>query len=185
MFDVQSARNLGLSTTAALLAIGLTQQRYAFINMSIIRFIIPEIHFVTWSFLCSASALRNLVHSVSTLLEIILLVLLGNDLSNITRGNGQTVPTLSHHQQCCCAGPDQAVILGLVGFAAVLLARFISCLITSFVITRFHTVSILRRRPLHTILLSRHNTLGTIDARWLAIVVLGGLRGPGTYGEKL
>ena len=139
MSDVQSARNLGLSTTAALLAIGLTQQRYAFINMSIIRFIILEIHFVTWSFLCSASALRNLVHSVSTLLEIILLVLLGNDLSNITRGNGQTFPTISHHQQCCCAGPDQAVILGLVGFAAVLLARFMSCLITSFVITRCHT----------------------------------------------
>ena len=61
-------------------------------------------------------------------------------------------------------------------------------IITSFVITRFHT-SILRKRPFHTIvLLSRHNTLaqlGTIDARWLAIVVLGGLRGPGTYGEKL
>ena len=27
-------------------------------------------------------------------------------------------------------------------------------------------------------------TLGTIDARWMAIVVLGGLRGPGTYGEN-
>ena len=95
MFYVQSARNLGLSTTAALLAIGLTQQRYAFINMSIIRFIILECHLVTWSCLCSASALRNLMHSVSTLLEIILLVLLGNDLSNITRGNGQTFPPIS------------------------------------------------------------------------------------------
>ena len=35
------------------------------------------------------------MHSVSTLLEIILLVLLGNDLSNITRGNGQTFPPIS------------------------------------------------------------------------------------------
>ena len=42
MFDhdlVQSARHLGFSQLAALLAIGLAQQRYAFINMSIIRWV--------------------------------------------------------------------------------------------------------------------------------------------------
>ena len=40
------------------------------------------------------------------------------------------------------------------------------------------------RRPWkQSTLFSVDATLGTIDTRWLAIVVLGGLRGPGTYGE--
>ena len=41
-----------------------------------------------FTFVLSASATRNFVHSVSTLFEIVLLVLLGNDLSTITRANG-------------------------------------------------------------------------------------------------
>ena len=51
-----------------------------------------EMRLFTRSYICSASATRNFVHSVSTLFEIILLVLLGNDLSTITRGNGETFP---------------------------------------------------------------------------------------------
>ena len=48
----QSALHLGLSQLAALLAIGLAQQRYAFINMSIIRWftyiISLEMHLFTF-----------------------------------------------------------------------------------------------------------------------------------------
>ena len=51
-----------------------------------------EMCLFTWSYICSASATRNFVHSVSTLSEIILLALLGNDLSIITRGNGDSFP---------------------------------------------------------------------------------------------
>ena len=142
MTCVQSARHLGLSQLAALLAIGLAQQRYAFINMSIIRWftytISLEMHLFTWSHLCSASATRNFVHSVSTLFEIILLVLLGNDLSTITRGNG-----VKHFHLCqdlqlieLLAGGEEAVALGLVGFASVLAARLLACIITSSIITR-------------------------------------------------
>ena len=144
MVCVQSARHLGLSQLAALLAIGLAQQRYAFINMSIIRWftyiISLDMHLFTWSHLCSASATRNFVHSVSTLFEIILLVLLGNDLSTITRGNG-----VKHFHLCqdlqlieLMAGAEEAVALGLVGFASVLAARLLACIITSSIITRFN-----------------------------------------------
>ena len=74
------------------------------------------------------------------------------------------------------------MFFGLVGIAAVLAARLISCIITSSIITRFSCLGNLCLKTLH---LSLHATLGTIDARWLAIVVLGGLRGPGTYGGRL
>ena len=37
------------------------------------------------------------------------------------------------------AGAEEAVALGLVGFAAVLAARLISCIITSSIITRFNS----------------------------------------------
>ena len=74
------------------------------------------------------------------------------------------------------------MVLGLVGIAAVLAARLISCIITSSIITRFSQRNVLILTTLH---LSLHATLGTIDTRWLAIVVLGGLRGPGTYGGRL
>ena len=96
------------------------------------------IHLFTCSHLCSASATRNFVHSVSTLFEIILLVLLGNDLSTITRGNG--VKHLCQDLQLIelLAGPEEAVALGLVGFASVLAARLLACIITSSIITRFN-----------------------------------------------
>ena len=77
--------------------------------------------------------------------------------------------------------------LGLVGFAAVLAARLLSCIITSSIITRFSLDQCLENKSLSKYCitaLSLHATLGTIDARWLAIVVLGALRGPGTYGER-
>ena len=88
----QTASHLGLSKLMALLSIGLAQQRYTFINMSIIRWLKwQDAHLLfTWSYICSASATRNFVHSLSTLFEIILLVLIGINLSNITRGNGET-----------------------------------------------------------------------------------------------
>ena len=41
---------------------------------------------------CSASATRNFVHSLSHLFEIMLLILLGNDTSRITRGNSEILP---------------------------------------------------------------------------------------------
>ena len=40
----------------------------------------------------SASATRNFVHSLSHLFEIMLLILLGNDTSRITRGNSEILP---------------------------------------------------------------------------------------------
>ena len=131
----------------------------------------------TWSYIFSASALRNFVHSVSTLFEIILYVLIGNNLSNIIFKNGET---FEEEKRLKLAGTVEAAAFGLIGFAAVLVARLLSCIITTSIITRFN-FNLLGNVSQNTSN-SLRATLGTIDARWMAIVVLGGLRGPGTYG---
>ena len=131
---VLTSRHLGLSTLTSLVTTGLVQQRYTFMNMSIL----------------SGSATRNFVHGVSTLLEVVLLVLLGNELSRLA------IDGLV----------EGAVTLAVVGLSTAVVARGVSCLLTSTVIT------------------SLGIPMGTIDARWLAIITVGALRGPCTYGGQ-
>ena len=135
----------------------------------------------TWSYIFSASATRNFVHSVSTLFEIILHVLIGCNLSNIIFNKGET---FEEEKRLKLAGTVDAVAFGLIGFAAVLAARLLSCIITTSIITRFN-FNLLGMNVSQNTSNSLRATLGTIDARWMAIVVLGGLRGPGTYSENL
>ena len=140
-----------------------------------------EMRLFTRSYICSASATRNFVHSVSTLFEIILLVLLGNDLSTITRGNGETYPFPKickiEHQ-----APMKQWFLGWLGWQLSSLRASSPASSPPPSSPGSPQRNVFKLTTLH---LSLHATLGTIDTRWLAIVVLGGLRGPGTYGGRL
>ena len=96
---------------------------------------VGKMRWFTWSYIFSASATRNFVHSVSTLFEIILYVLIGNNLSNIIFNKGET---FEEEKRLKLAGTVEAAAFGLIGFAAVLVARLLSCIITTSIITRFN-----------------------------------------------
>ena len=130
---------------------------------------------------CSASATRNFVHSLSHLFEIMLLILLGNDTSRITRGNSEILPIFQSSAQV-----PQVLLLPRLSRWSASLRRWLpdSWRAWSPPPSWQGSPSLQSLQPWkQSTLFSVDATLGTIDTRWLAIVVLGGLRGPGTYGE--
>jgi hypothetical protein len=94
-----TACNLGLSYVAALITVGLVQQRYTMINMSVI----------------SGSSTRSFVHGLSYVNEAVLMLLLGSQLANLLNDTS-TLTT-------------DVAVLAVAGFFFSLLSRTVSCLI--------------------------------------------------------